>query len=84
MIVKVQHFKDGVIGIYEEQIYSDVEKIFRFRDKNQDEFINLKIKNQDELELIPVTHTGENECHVALVGAIWLMNNEGKTIEKLV
>lgn len=84
MIVKVQHFKDGFVGVYEEQIYSDVEKIFRFRDKNEDEFINLKIKNQDMLELIPVTYTGENENHVALVGAIWLMNNEGKTIEKLV
>lgn len=84
MIVKVQHFKDGVIGIYEEQIYSGVEKIFRFRDKNQDEFINLKIKNQDELELIPITHIDKNGNHPALVGAIWLMNDEGKTIERLV
>lgn len=84
MIVKAQHFKDGVIGIYEEQIYSGVEKIFRFRDKNQDEFINLKIKNQDELELIPIIHIDKNGNHPALVGAIWLMNDEGKTIERLV
>lgn len=84
MIVKVQHFKDGIIGIYEEQIYSGVEKIFRFRDKNQDEFINLKIKNQDELELIPIIHIDKNGNHPALVGAIWLMNDEGKTIERLV
>ncbi len=84
MIVKVQHFKDEFIGAYEEEIYSNVEKIFRFRDKNQDEFMNLKIKNQDELELIPTTHIDKDGNHPALVGAIWLMNNEGKTIERLV
>lgn len=84
MIVKVQHFKDEFIGAYEEEIYSNVEKIFRFRDKNQDEFMNLKIKNQDELELIPITHIDKDGNHLALVGAIWLMNNEGKTIERLV
>lgn len=84
MIVKVQHFKDEFIGVYEEEIYSNVEKVFRFRDTNQDEFLNLKIKNQDELELIPITHIDKDGNHSALVGAIWLMNNEGKTIEKLV
>lgn len=84
MIVKVQHFKDEFIGVYEEEIYSNVEKIFRFRDKNQDEFMNLKIKNQDELELIPITHIDKDGNYPALVGAIWLMNNEGKTIERLV
>ena len=91
MIVKVQHFKDNVIGVWEEQIYSRVEKINRFRDINKDEFIELIIKGKETPELIPVTHfeidkatTEENIIHVALVGAIWLMNDEGKTIEKLV
>lgn len=84
MIVKVQHFKDEFIGVYEEEIYSNVEKVFRFRDANQDEFLNLKIKNQDEFELIPITHIDKDGNRPALVGAIWLMNNEGKTIEKLV
>lgn len=84
MIVKVQHFKDEFIGAYEEEIYSNVEKIFRFRDTNQDEFLNLKIKNQDEFELIQITHIDKDGNHPALVGAIWLMNNEGKTIERLV
>lgn len=84
MIVKVQHFKDEFIGVYEEEIYSNVEKIFRFRDTNQDEFLNLKIKNQDEFELIPITHIDEDGNHPSLVGAVWLMNNEGKTIEKLI
>ena len=84
MIVKVQHFKDNVIGVWEEEIYSNVEKVFRFRDVNNDEFLNLKIKNQEVLELIPVTYIDENGNHPSLVGAIWLMNDEGKTIEKLV
>ena len=84
MIVKVQHFKDGIIEVYEEQIYSNVEKVFRFRDKNEDEFIELKITNQEENELIPVTYTDEKGNHPSLVGAIWLMNNEGKTIERLI
>lgn len=84
MIVKVQHFKDDFIGVYEEEIYSNVEKIFRFRDKNQDEFMNLKIKNQELLELIPVTYTDENGNHPSITGAMWLMNDEGKTIERLV
>lgn len=84
MIVKVQHYKENVIGVWEEEIYSNVEKIFRFRDINGDEFLNLKIKNQEELDLIPVTHIDENGNHPALVGAVWLMNDEGKTIERLV
>ena len=91
MIVKVQHFKDNVIGVWEEEIYSNVEKVFRFRDKNNDEFLNLQIKGQEHLELIPITHiivdeetTEKAVGHEALVGAIWLMNDEGKTIEKLV
>lgn len=84
MIVKVQHFKDNVIGVWEEQIYSNVEKIFRFRDANNDEFLNLQIKEQENLELIPITHTDEKGNHPSLVGAIWLMNDEGKTIERLV
>lgn len=83
MIVKVQHFNNEFIGVYEEEIYANVEKIFRFRDINQDEFLNLKIKNQDEFELIQITHIDEDGNHPALVGAIWLMNNEGKTIERL-
>lgn len=84
MIVKVQHFKDNFVGTYEEEIYSNVEKIFKFRDINEDIFINLKIKNQEELELIPITHIDKDGNHSALVGAIWLMNNEGKTIERLI
>lgn len=91
MIVKVQHFKDNVIGVWEEQIYSNVERINRFRDVNEDEFIELIIKGKETPELIPVTHfeideetTEKHINHIALVGAIWLMNDEGKTIEKLV
>lgn len=84
MIVKVQHFKDNLIESYTEEIYSNVERVCKTRDINEDLFINLKIKNQDIETIIPVTHTEENENHVALVGAIWLMNDEGKTIEKLV
>lgn len=84
MIVKVQQFKDGIVGVYEEQIYSDVQRIYRVKDKVEDEFIQLKIKGQDLLEIIPVTHIDNNGNHPSLVGAIWLMNNEGKTIERLV
>lgn len=84
MIVKVQQFKKNVVGIYEEQIYSEVERVYRIKDKIEDEFIQLKIKGQEHLELIPVTHIDKNGNHPALVGAIWLMNDEGKTIERLV
>ena len=91
MIVKVQRFKDGVVGVWEEQIYSNVERINRFRDINEDEFIELIIKGKEIPELIPVTHfqvdeetTEKRVNHIALVGAMWLMNDEGKTIEKLV
>lgn len=84
MIVKVQHFKDNFIGSYEEEIYSNVERIFKTRDINEDLFINLKIKNQDIEEIIPVTHSDNESNHVSLVGAIWLMTDEGKTIEKLI
>lgn len=84
MIVKVQHFKDNFVGSYTEEIYSNVERLAKTRDINEDLFINLKIKNQEIEEIIPVTHSDENSNHVSLVGSIWLMNDEGKTIEKLV
>ncbi len=84
MIVKVQQFKDGWVGPYEEQIYSNVERVYRIKDRQENEFLQLKIKEQDQLELIPVTKIDEEGNHPSLVGAIWLMNNEGKTIERLV
>ena len=84
MIVKVQHFKDNVIGSYQEEIYSNVEKVFKFRDSVDSEFLNLKIKGQEQLELIPITTIDEDGNHPSLVGAIWLMNDEGKTIEKII
>lgn len=83
MIVKVQTFKDNFIDSYEEQIYSNVEKIFKERDINQDIFIKLIIKGQEIEETIPITHIDENGNHPALVGAVWLMNNDGKTIERI-
>lgn len=84
MIVKNQQFKDNVVGVWEEQIYSNVERIYRIKDKNDDEFIQLKIKGQELLETIPVTYTDENGNHPSMTGAIWLMNDEGKTIERLI
>lgn len=84
MIVKIQHFKDNFVGSYTEEIYLNVERVCKTRDINEDLFINLKIKNQDIEEIIPVTHIDKEGNHLALVGAIWLMNDEGKTIEKLI
>lgn len=84
MIVKVQQFKHEGIRPYEEQIYFNVEKIYRRKDEVEDEFLQLKIKEQEQLETIPVTRIDEKGNHPSLVGAIWLMNNEGKTIERLV
>lgn len=83
MIVKVQKFKDSFVGPYTEEIYGNVEKIFRCRDKVDDEYFTLKIKNQEELDLIPTTTINEDGNHISLVGAVWLMNDEGKTIERL-
>ena len=84
MIVKVQQFKDGWVGPYEEQIYFNVEKIYRRKDEEDNEYLQLKIKEQEQLEFIQVTRIDEKGNHPSLVGAIWLMNNEGKTIERLV
>ena len=84
MIVKVQHFKDNFVDSYTEEIYSDVERVYKTRDINEDLFIKLKIKNQDIEEIIPVTRIDEEGNHPAIAGAIWLMNDEGKTIERLV
>lgn len=84
MIVKNQQFKDKVVGVWEEQIYSNVERVYRIKDKADNEFIQLKIKGQELLEPIPVTYTDENGNHPSITGAMWLMNDEGKTIERLV
>ena len=84
MIVKNQQFKDNVVGVWEEQIYSNVERVYRIKDDNEDEFIQLKIKGQELLELIPVTYIDEKGNHCSMTGAIWLMNDEGKTIERLI
>lgn len=83
MIVKVQKFKEDGIGVYEEQIYSNVENIFRFRDSVDDEFLNLQILNKENMILIPITKIDKNGNHPSLIDAIWLMNDEGKTIERL-
>ena len=84
MIVKVQHFKDGIIGTYEEEIYSNVENIYKNRDSVDSEFLHLKTKENTELTTIPITTIDEEGNHPSLVDAIWLMNDEGKTIEKLI
>lgn len=83
MIVKVQHYDEKLIESAKE-IYSGVEKVFMFRDSVNSEFLNLKIKGQEEPELIPITTIDEDGNHPSLVGAIWLMNDEGKTIERIV
>lgn len=84
MIVKVQHFKNNVKCVWEEELYSNVEKVFRFRDVNDDQNLELKIKDQQEFELIPITHIDDNGNHQSLVGAIWIMNDEGEIIERLI
>lgn len=84
MIVKVQHFKDNFVDSYTEEIYSNVENVYKTRDINDDIFIELQTKEQEINSTIPVTHIDENGNHPALVGAIWLMNDEGKTIERII
>lgn len=84
MVVKVQHFKDNFVGSYTEEIYANVENVFKTRDINDDIFIELQIKGQEINLIIPVTHSDNESNHVSLVGGIWLMNNEGKTIERLI
>ena len=84
MIVKVQHFKDNYVGSYTEEIYSNVDRIAKTRDINEDIFINLVIKGQEITEIIPVTNIDNEGNHISLVGGIWLMNNEGKTIERII
>lgn len=84
MIVKVQHFKKEELGVWEEEIYANVERVYKFRDLVEDEFLHLKIKGQEDMELVPVTRLDEEGNHQSVVGCVWLMNDEGKTIEKLV
>ena len=89
MIVKVQHFEDFKINNGDaifyplEEIYSNVESISKYKDETEREYLDLKIKGQEHQEIIPITTTDKNGNHPSLVSAVWLMSNEGKTIERL-
>lgn len=65
----------------DKELIFNVERASTFIDETGNEILSLNIKGNDEF--IPLTYTDENNNHPSIVSAIWLMNNEGKTIEKI-
>lgn len=84
MIVKVQSFKNDQLIVDTEHIYSDVKEVFKFRDKCDNIFLRLIIKGKEVEELIPITQIDDKGNYTSMIDAIWLMNDEGKTIEKII
>lgn len=85
MIVKVDKYEDleSVSPEYQ-QIYGNVTKTYKFMDKRENQFLEIYIKGQEHPELVPITETDKDGNHPALVSGIWLMNDEGKTIERII
>ncbi|MEI3530678.1 MAG: hypothetical protein V8Q75_06460 [Bacilli bacterium] len=78
MIVKVQHHNS-----IEKEIYSNVENIFISHVECGD-LIELQIKDKEAREPIFITKKDDNGNYPAIVSAVWLMNDKGQTIERLV
>ena len=84
MIVKAMNFDLGELNPVEMTIYANVQKIYKSRDENNVDYLKLEIKGQKEQEYMPLTYIEDEENRPAVWGQVWLMTDDGKTIERLV
>ena len=81
MIVKIERYNK-----YESQdkeLIFNVERASTFIDENGNIILSLKIKGNENIEFIALTYTDKDDNHPSIASAVWLMNNDGKTIERI-
>ena len=81
MIVKIERYPNSIDKCNKELIFN-VKRVETYTLEG-DEFLHVEV-NEKEQYTIPITHSESDEIKLAIVGAVWVMNNEGKTIERLV
>lgn len=84
MIVKVDKYEDlESVSPECQRIFGNVTKIYKYMDAG-DQYLEIYIKGKEEPEFVAITKTDKSGNHPALVSSIWLMNDEGKTIERII
>lgn len=84
MIVKIDKYEDLKSPFPEnQQIFGNVKKTHKFMECG-DYFLEIQFKGEEQTEIIPITKTDKDGNHPSLVSSIWLMNDEGKTIERII
>lgn len=83
MIIKIERYNKNNIEQDKELIFN-VERANIFTDDTDNQVLYVEIKNKEIPEYIPLTYTDEENSHPAIVSAIWVMNEEGKTVERLI
>lgn len=85
MIVKVGKYNKTDKSLPNQQkIYGDVIKTYKYMDEYKNQWLEIHIKGQERLEYVQITRTDKDGNHPSLVSSIWLMNDEGKTIERII
>ena len=79
MIIKLERYEGSIC---QKELIFNVERAKTFLDEN--EILELQIKNKTDVIYIPLTYMVDEDSHPACVNAVWIMNNEGKTIERLI
>lgn len=85
MIVKVEKYNETDKSLPNQQkIYGDVIKTYKYMDEYKGQWLEIHIKGQKRLEYVQITETDKDGNHPALVSSIWLMNDKGETIERII
>lgn len=85
MIVKVEKYNEIDKSLPNHQkIYGDVIKTYKYMDEYKNQWLEIHIKGLERLEYVQITETNKNGDHLSLVSSIWLMNDKGETIERII
>lgn len=84
MIIKIERYNKKGYESQDKELIFDVERASIFMDETDNEVLCLEIKNKEHPEYIPITYTENEKTHPAIASAVWVMNEQGKTIERLI
>lgn len=89
MIIKIERYNKNSTELdtmeLDTELIFNVERVATMLDEATENLLLIvSIKGQEKEEYIPLTYTDEGNNHIAIASAVWVMNEEGKTIERLV
>ena len=83
MIVKIEkEDRNNQLEIRNLAIYSKVLSLHVEKDKAESTFLYLEIEGSEEITIVPLIKKEKNS-QAKEVNIIWLMNDQGKTIERI-